>query len=737
LLKELGEKLVETVHLALSELVKNSYDADASKVNVIIDQNDKGENRVQIIDDGRGMNFDQIEKYWMRIATTNKVKDDVSPHFGRPLTGAKGIGRFSCRRLGHKLTLITNGTSRGKKTGKAKNIQFTKVVFPWDSFTPGTDVTSISCKGEQEILKQGETGTTLIIEGGPDEWGNKGINWLKRQLAVLSANRGAKREGFNDDPGFEVFLSANDFEGGVRDLRTDFINAGWGTLKAFVNKKGQAVCELNAIGLGRRTITSSIKFPNLKDVSLELGIMVDVRSQMRDRSIISKGTLEKILPEWGGVQIRYRNFRVYPYGDDDWLNIDYDRGLRRAAPKNELHVFAESLQGVDASRSLLNMMSMRSYVGNVIIGDSAIGFEMKANREGFISSDAFNDLIKFVRFSIDWTTILRDYFIRLESLRIFDESRSILEEALGEKIERTNVVEKAVNHIGEAINTISGRLTIKEKEKLNESFDIASTTLKTYNDSISIELAHLRLIASTTTLLLIFSHEVKSLLGFLEQSKNSLKRVSKILEGKHKDSLLVIADNIFELNKRLEDLLKMTSSINSQKINANPENLALKQRIVKVEKVFSLITSKYNIEIDYTEVANSIVIKNILEAELYSILLNVFSNSIKAVIAKGGDKKIKIKAFIVEGRVSINFFDNGIGLKADRFNEVFTPFVSDPDGRLYENLTKRINPEDNIIVGSGSGLGLGIVKEIINAHQGKIEFKNPFKRWSTHLEIII
>jgi len=69
LLKELGEKLVETVHLALSELVKNAYDADASKVEVIIDQNENGENRVRIIDNGRGMNFSQVEKYWMRIAT--------------------------------------------------------------------------------------------------------------------------------------------------------------------------------------------------------------------------------------------------------------------------------------------------------------------------------------------------------------------------------------------------------------------------------------------------------------------------------------------------------------------------------------------------------------------------------------------------------------------------------------------------------------------------------------------
>jgi anti-sigma regulatory factor (Ser/Thr protein kinase) len=94
LLGELGEKLVETVHIALVELVKNSYDADASEVEVIFSKDENGKTEIKIIDNGVGMSFQNVENYWMRIATTNKKKDDVSPVFGRPLTGAKGIGRF-------------------------------------------------------------------------------------------------------------------------------------------------------------------------------------------------------------------------------------------------------------------------------------------------------------------------------------------------------------------------------------------------------------------------------------------------------------------------------------------------------------------------------------------------------------------------------------------------------------------------------------------------------------------
>src|ERR1700722_13772533 len=105
LLSELGEKLVESSHLALVELVKNSYDADASKVIVRFQKNTKTGPTIEIEDNGVGMNHDEVKNYWMRIATTNKVESNISKVFGRIKTGEKGIGRFCCRRLGNNLRL--------------------------------------------------------------------------------------------------------------------------------------------------------------------------------------------------------------------------------------------------------------------------------------------------------------------------------------------------------------------------------------------------------------------------------------------------------------------------------------------------------------------------------------------------------------------------------------------------------------------------------------------------------
>lgn len=738
LLRELGEKLVETVHIALVELVKNSYDADASKVEILFTKDELGNSEIHVIDNGKGMNFESVQKYWMRIATTNKESSDKSKIYGRPLTGAKGIGRFSCRRLGSHLTLITCGTKENMSVGIQEKVIRTKVEFPWTEFRVGTDVTQITCEGNVVEEYNQSTGTTLIIKGIAEEWNIRGWNWLKRQLAVLSANTGTRREGYLEDPGFTIKITAPDFEGGVRDIREDFINAGWGTLTAYINDENQAVCTLEAMGIGKKTITSIQKFSNLTDISLKVGVMVADRSQMRNTSTASLTNMHQILQEWGGVQIKYRNFRVFPYGDDDWLDIDHDRGLRKGQSRtNELTAFAATLRGVEPTRALLNLLSMRSYLGSVSIGEKAKGFEMKLNREGFVYSDAVDELKTFVRYAIDWATILRDFHIRQNTLEKAFIAAKEFENVINEKLEPIRYVEAAVQYLEKEVADITSILPEYQRDEASRSFLKATDVIRKQNATNQAELTHLRLVASTSTLLLIFSHEVKSLLGLLEQSKNSLKMIAAKLHQKERNNILDMTSNFTDLKSRLEDLLEMTSLVGVEKKQIRAGQVALKEKLIKVDKVFSLIIKKYDINLIYSNIPNNIVLKNILEAEVYSVFLNVISNSIKSVIAGGKNRQIEITARRETGRTIINVMDTGIGLNPENFDEVFIPFISDPKGELYDKLEKRLNPEDKLIVGSGSGLGLGIVKEIVSAHQGKINFIEPSIGWSADLEIIL
>src|SRR5256885_4786774 len=87
LLSEVGEKLVETAHIALVELVKNAYDADATEVTVKIIPHEGRGPEIQVVDDGVGMTFSEVERYWMRIATTHKLDQQVSRLYGRLRTG--------------------------------------------------------------------------------------------------------------------------------------------------------------------------------------------------------------------------------------------------------------------------------------------------------------------------------------------------------------------------------------------------------------------------------------------------------------------------------------------------------------------------------------------------------------------------------------------------------------------------------------------------------------------------
>jgi signal transduction histidine kinase len=418
------------------------------------------------------------------------------------------------------------------------------------------------------------------------------------------------------------------------------------------------------------------------------------------------------------------------------LEIDYDRGLRRGAPNDELFAFASTLRGVDPGRSLLNLLSMRSYVGNVEIGEDAEGFEMKLNREGFVQSTAVEQLKKFTRFCIDWATILRDFHIRQEANRESYIAKLEFEELLNTKIDVDKLIDSAVNSIERKATEVSDYIPAQEREEFRQVFLKATDAIRKQNKAQVSELAHLRLIASTATLVLIFSHEVRTILGLLETNRELLHDMKPKLSINQQKEIEEIVGGFNEFQRRLTDLLELTSIVGTDHKSEKPGQIALKDKVAKVIKVFDLMIKKYSIQIDYSNIPNNIAITNILEAEVYSMLLNVLSNSIKAVIAGGKNRKIEISAMKDGINNLISIKDSGVGIDPERFEEVFIPFISDPDGRLYENLDSRLNPEDKLMIGTGSGLGLGIVREIVNAHNGEIQFIDPGKSgWKSHLEI--
>jgi len=85
LLRELGERLVGRADIAVAELVKNAYDADASLVRIQIDKD-----CIVVEDDGHGMSEGEFRSFWMRIGSPHKAAQRISRSLRRPLTGFKG-----------------------------------------------------------------------------------------------------------------------------------------------------------------------------------------------------------------------------------------------------------------------------------------------------------------------------------------------------------------------------------------------------------------------------------------------------------------------------------------------------------------------------------------------------------------------------------------------------------------------------------------------------------------------
>jgi signal transduction histidine kinase len=402
-----------------------------------------------------------------------------------------------------------------------------------------------------------------------------------------------------------------------------------------------------------------------------------------------------------------------------------------------LQPFAAKLRGVNPQRALLSLLSNRSYIGDVEIGERAANaFEPKASREGFVGEAGIGQLREVVRFAIDWSTIYREYARGLAAKQEAREAREELETQLEQKVEPKEVVATALRVVESEVRNLATHLPTSERQHVLRSLSTATQAIVKHDAANREELRHLQLIASTSTLLLIFSHEVKSLLSWFEEVRISLERIRSRVNESEGNKLAAVIGDFGATKERLLDLLSMTSLISVNR-KAEPADLTLGPRLKRAIRSFDLIKTNYDIDINVEQVPRSLQVGPMLEAELFSVLLNLLSNAIKSVIAAGGKKRVMVSAVRRGSNVVMNIRDSGVGLKEEHYEEVFAPFSSDPEDRLYRGLDSKLNPEDEYIVGTGSGLGLSIAREILSYRGGTVRFVKPPSGWKADIEVVM
>jgi signal transduction histidine kinase len=310
LLKLLGGELIRDDTMALVEIIKNSYDADASQVEVSFEDVIEPEGKIVVKDDGSGMNVDTLLNHWMQPAgSSKKVIGRRSPG-GRRFLGEKGVGRFAVDRLGRHCEVISR--VKGSKTEIVAK-------FDWDAFD--TDDAFLSDIKMSWKTRKAETlashGTVLQISGLRQAWTARSFRKLSNKLArILSP--------FETTTGdFGIVISSDEFPDYSGELGNPYFHSAPYRLTARFNDADVIDLDFNGkreqvIWPGPGTlqcgpVTFSIHAFDLETEAVRrVGTVQDVRAWLR---------------EWSGFSVYRDGFRVLPYGepDDDWLRLDQRR----------------------------------------------------------------------------------------------------------------------------------------------------------------------------------------------------------------------------------------------------------------------------------------------------------------------------------------------------------------------------------------------------------------------------
>jgi len=242
LVNRLGKELVGKPETALSELVKNAYDADATVVDVIFKNADKIGGVIIIEDDGIGMDLNQLEKGFMRISSTDKLHNPKSYKFARNKAGRKGIGRFATQRLGQILTIVTQTVNSNRAI---------KVTINWNDFKVDTDLSLVKNKLEY-VDKTKSEGTTLIIENAWESWSESTVARVYRYVSDLFQPNYISKKAIElkvankVDSTFKVsFVKVEDGQRKViADPDTMLFNKALATIEGFIDENHDGYCQV-------------------------------------------------------------------------------------------------------------------------------------------------------------------------------------------------------------------------------------------------------------------------------------------------------------------------------------------------------------------------------------------------------------------------------------------------------------------------------------------------------------
>lgn len=325
----IGRNLISNPIVAVSELVKNSYDADADNISVEFSNLLSGVPTLKITDDGDGMTFDDIATKWMMVGTDNKVHNPLTPK-GRRKLGEKGIGRFSVERLARKLQIISS---------KSDDDFAISLSIDWDQYENyDGEFSALTHRVVKLPCDICHKGTTLILSDLRDEWTETRLLDLQKEIELLrplNINRlSFKKYSFPGD-NVKIALSAPGILKKKTFINSNFIDYAQAHLYGEIKEDGSAVVKVfikSNISASKSDIKAEYTYsPSDIDtccgpISCEVFVFLKDKRLYRSLSVENK-SIDDYLDAFCGVKIYRDGFRILPFGDkdNDWLELNATR----------------------------------------------------------------------------------------------------------------------------------------------------------------------------------------------------------------------------------------------------------------------------------------------------------------------------------------------------------------------------------------------------------------------------
>ncbi len=358
-----GRGLIISDYIAIIELIKNSKDAGANGVDIWFREGTEGgKTELVISDDGHGMTLDDIRHKWLNIAYSEKKTS--KPKAGA-YAGSKGIGRFSCDRLGRDLVILTK-----KSRNPAIKLKVDWTKFEVDGRDKGISTIDVHANElskteyRSEVTKRSSrTGTTLVIRNLRSDWGSDRLRALRKEL-----------ERFIIDPNNEFSVNFHHWKydnrhpinGPIENKIFEELDFRASSIEAAIDQKGKHITfELRHDGDFLFRSRELNPYADLRNVSLKLFYL-----NQPAKAFFKRRTGYRSL-DYGSVFMFLNSFRVFPYGavGDDWL------GIERRKAQGQRRFFG-----------------LREVVGFIQVTDSEDKFEPVSSREGLRKNAAFRQL---------------------------------------------------------------------------------------------------------------------------------------------------------------------------------------------------------------------------------------------------------------------------------------------------------------------------------------------------------